>query len=156
MKHTTYINSLLTILTTMLFLSACTTSISNAAVSEPVKTQIANVTTDTIYTLKTIAKGGKLLYEGVGGEIDGVINPDLFVQPGGVVQINLLNGDSMQHDVFFPDFNAKSKYVSKLGDQTQITFGVGDMQPGSYVYYCTVPGHRQAGQEGKLIVRESN
>ncbi|MDA0302102.1 MAG: plastocyanin/azurin family copper-binding protein [Chloroflexi bacterium] len=25
-------------------------------------------------------------------------------------------------------------------------------QAGTYVFYCTVPGHREAGMEGKLIV----
>ena len=39
-----------------------------------------------------------------------------------------------------------------IGDETEIIFEVGDMEPGTYVYYCTVPGHRQAGQEGKLVV----
>ena len=27
------------------------------------------------------------------------------------------------------------------------------LKPGKYVYYCTVPGHRQAGMEGALTVK---
>jgi len=106
------------------------------------------------FTLQTIAENGKLLYIGVGGDIDGIVNPDLVVQPGAVVRIILINGDSMTHDLFLPDFNAKTEYVRKIGDQTELVFEAGAMQPGTYVYYCTLPGHRKAGQEGKLIVEE--
>jgi len=104
------------------------------------------------FTLKTIAEDGKLAYIGIGGDIDGVVNPDLIVQPGSVVQITLVNGDGMVHDLFLPDFNANTGYVKKIGDQAEIIFEVGDRQPGSYVYYCTLPGHRNAGQEGKLVI----
>jgi len=115
----------------------------------------SSATVDVEFTLKTIAEGGKLLYIGVGGEIDGIINPDLVVQPGAVVHIILTNGDGMVHDLFLPDFDTKTDYVKKLGDQAEIVFEIGDMQPGSHVYYCTLPGHRKAGQEGKLIVESS-
>jgi len=121
----------------------------------PVENQSeSSLTIDAKFTLKTIAEGGKLLYIGVGGDIDGIINPDLVVQTGTVVHITLVNGDGMVHDLFLPDIDVKTDYVRKIGDQTEILFEVGEMQPSSYVYYCTLPGHRKAGQEGKLIVFE--
>lgn len=153
MKTTNYFGLIMLILAAVFYLSACSTPTSIAAAGDPDETQsTSSEASETIYTLKTIASSGKLLYEGVGGEIDGVINPDLIAQQGGTIRIVLLNGDAMQHDVYFPDFNAKSDYVTKFGDKTEITFDVGDLQPGNYVYYCTVPGHRRAGQEGKLVI----
>ncbi|OGO18887.1 MAG: hypothetical protein A2Z14_11055 [Chloroflexi bacterium RBG_16_48_8] len=106
------------------------------------------------FTLQTIINDGGLAYMGIGVEIDGVINPDLIVHPGDAVRLILLNGDGMLHDLFLPDFNMKTSGVSKINERTKIIFEVGDMQPGAHVYYCTVPGHRQAGQEGKLIVEQ--
>lgn len=121
----------------------------------PDKTQDeTSIMVDAEFALKTIAEGGKLLFIGVGGDIDGIINPDLIVRPGSVVRIILINGDGMVHDLFIPDLDEKTDYVRKIGEQAEITFETGDIQPGPYVYYCTLPGHRKAGQEGKLIVRE--
>jgi len=137
------------------FLFSCTPQQKEAHPVTPVESQTeSSGTVEAEFTLKTIAEGGKLLYVGVGGDIDDVINPDLVVSPGTVVQIILTNGDGMVHDLFLPDFEVKTDYVRKIKDRTEITFATGEMQPGSYVYYCTLPGHRKAGQEGKLIVSE--
>ena len=137
------------------FLFSCTPQQEKTIPVTPDETQNENsVTIDVEFTLKTIAEAGKLLYIGVGGDIDGIINPDLVVHPGTVMRITLVNGDGMVHDLFIPDLDEKTEYVRKIGDQAEITIEVGDMQPGPYVYYCTLPGHRKAGQEGKLIVEE--
>lgn len=162
MKSTSSLSLLLTVIFGLMFLSAITA----VAFFIPAKKEQSTVTTpttivedsatafqpDTVFTLKTIAEGGKLLYIGVGGDIDGIINPDLVVHPGTIVRIILVNGDGMVHDLFIPDLDENTEYVRKLGEQKETIFEVGDIQPGSYIYYCTLPGHRKAGQEGKLIV----
>ncbi|HSF79665.1 MAG TPA: cupredoxin domain-containing protein [Anaerolineales bacterium] len=150
----------LIILTLALLLGACNAQPDRAAAGAPAETAAVLPPPYVEFTLQTVINEGKLAYIGIDGEvdgvkIDGVINPDLLVQPGDVLRLVLLNGDGMPHDLYLPDFNAKTSFVSKVGDQTEIIVEVGDVQPGTYVYYCTVPGHRQAGQEGKLIVRDS-
>lgn len=153
MKTAYRLEIVLFIVSTALFLFGCNTpavivapDISVENPTEPTETA------DVDFTLQTIINDGGLAYIGVGGEIDGVINPDLVVQPGTVVHLVLLNGDGMPHDLFLPDFDMKTSLISKIGARAELIFEVEDMQPGTYVYYCTVPGHRQAGQEGKLIV----
>jgi len=141
---------------TSLFLFGCSPQQEETIPVTPDGNQYENsAIVDMEFTLQTIAENGQLLYIGVGGDIDGIINPDLVVQSGAVVHIILTNGDGMVHDLFLPDFDTKTDYVKKLGDQTEIVFETGDMQAGSHVYYCTLPGHRKAGQEGKLIVESS-
>ena len=138
-----------------LFLAGCTPKEEIIAIAPVEKQSESSVAVAVEFTLQTIAENGKLLYIGVGGEIDGIINPDLIVQQGEVVRIILVNGDGMVHDLFIPDLDQKTEYVRKIGDQAEIIFETGDLQPSSRVYYCTLPGHRKAGQEGNLIVESS-
>lgn len=42
-------------------------------------------------------------------------------------------------------------HVAAAGKKTA-TLWFMPTQPGEYVYYCTVPGHRSAGMEGRLVV----
>lgn len=41
-----------------------------------------------------------------------------------------------------------------MGDSGEIIFTVGKNLDGTYPYFCTIPGHRQAGMEGVLIISE--
>jgi len=102
------------------------------------------------YTLKTGMGDGKMVFIGVGGDIDGVENPDLKAQPGDMLEITLIDGDGAMHDIVLPDLGAASEQITGKDSQTQIHFKV--EQDGTFAYYCSVPGHRQAGMEGKLIV----
>lgn len=109
-------------------------------------------TPDVTFTLKTAIAEGLLAFVGVGGSIDGVVNPNLEVGTDQVVQVNLINGDGAQHDISFPEFGATSDHIAGQGASTIIVFRAD--QEGEFFYFCTVPGHRQAGMEGRIIVGE--
>jgi nitrite reductase (NO-forming) len=109
-------------------------------------------TVDKEFTLKTAMADGQMVFIGVGGEIDGVINPSLTVRQGETVRIVLVNDDGMLHDLAIPDLNAQTSMTTSKGQNANVVFEV--HRWGEYVYYCTVSGHRQAGMEGKLIVSE--
>lgn len=110
----------------------------------------AKMQPDVSYRLRTDIGEGKLIYVGVGGDIEGKVNPTLHAEPGEVVQITLVNGDGAQHDIALPDFEAKSDMVTNKGASSVIVFRVDEA--GRYSYFCTVPGHRAAGMEGLLQV----
>ncbi|QBQ56458.1 nitrite reductase, copper-containing [Nitrosococcus wardiae] len=114
---------------------------------------VAAYTPDLTLTLKTGIAEGRLVFIGVGADIEGEVNPTLEVHKGEVVQINLVNGEGTTHDIFFPEFNARSEQVTTSGSST--TLALRATSAGEFTYYCTLPGHREAGMEGRLLVRET-
>ena len=116
---------------------------------EPVSAvQASGVTVE--YKLETGLMDGKMVFIGKGSEIEGKMNPDLKANPGDLVKITLISGDGSEHDILFESENAKSERVSNTNKTVNLEFTAA--QEGISVYYCTLPGHRQAGMEGKLIV----
>jgi nitrite reductase (NO-forming) len=103
------------------------------------------------YTLTTGVKDGQLVFIGVGGDIDGVSNPVLHAEPGDTVTVTLINGEGAEHDLFFPEVNAKTKRLKSQGNSDTITFEVPNRET-VLAYYDSVPGHAEAGMLGKLIV----
>ena len=102
------------------------------------------------YTLVTGGGTGQLVFVGVGGEIDGVVNPTLTARPGDVVKITLINDDAMLHDLVIDEFDAATEQFADRGESDSITFTAN--QTGSFTYYCSVPGHKAAGMFGQLVV----
>lgn len=71
--------------------------------------------------------------------------------PSGKVTIALTNDSSVAHDVAIEGngVDVTSSLVEN-GGKTQVT---ADLQPGTYTFFCTVPGHEAAGMKGTLTVR---
>lgn len=112
----------------------------------------ADYNPDVTFTLETAVADGKLVYIGRGGDIDGEVNPTLEVPLGAMVQINMVNGDGAMHDIVARDFNAQSDQVSGEGSSTVLAFRAD--KEGEFYYWCSVPGHRAAGMEGRIVVGE--
>ncbi len=102
------------------------------------------------FTLKTVADGEKFLFVGVGGKIDGVINPVLPVKLWDIVKITLINHDGINHHITLPDFFITSEEISEKGTKTVLTFV--PFKKGGYGYYCILEGHRKLGMEGLMTV----
>ncbi|HVX37571.1 MAG TPA: copper-containing nitrite reductase [Hyphomicrobium sp.] len=107
-----------------------------------------------IFTLRTGIAEGRMVYIGVGGDIDHKVNPTLTVHEGETVQINLVNGEGAQHDAVIEQYAARSAVVS--GKNASSTFSFVANKVGEFDYYCSIPGHRQAGMQGLLQVVPGN
>jgi len=105
---------------------------------------------DIRYTLRSGIADGRMVFLGVGGAIEGQINPVLSAAEGQVVQITLLNGEGAEHDIVFPNQDTRSPRITGRGASTTIAFRA--TLAGDFVYFCDVPGHRLAGMEGKFLV----
>lgn len=104
------------------------------------------------YTLRTGIAEGRMVFIGVGGSIDGQINPVLSAAEGQVVQVTLINGEGAEHDIVFDNQGpaGSSAHIVGRGASTSIAFPAA--KAGDHVYYCSVPGHRLSGMVGKFVV----
>lgn len=70
----------------------------------------------------------------------------------GKVTIDFNNPQGLPHDVVIEDSGGKEVGKTDLiaSEETSTTV---NLKPGSYTYYCSVPGHREAGMEGTLTVK---
>jgi mono/diheme cytochrome c family protein len=69
----------------------------------------------------------------------------------GQLTIESKNDSSTDHDIAIEGNGVNEKGdVVKDGGVSTIN---ADLKPGDYTFYCTVPGHREGGMEGKLTVK---
>lgn len=129
-----------------LFGAVATTSAATSNLDKPP----AAYRPDVSYTFKTHIGREGMVFVGVGGAINDVVNPKLKVPANAIVQITLINGDGAEHDIAIPEFNAHSDHIVAKGASSVIVFRA--TKNGTFDYFCTLPGHRQAGMQGKIEV----
>ena len=78
--------------------------------------------------------------------ITGFVPPSLHVR-GPLVRIALVNDDPMPHDFTIDELGVKVGVDPNA--TTNVRFRA---DPGTYTFYCSIPGHREAGMEGTLVV----
>jgi len=74
---------------------------------------------------------------------------EISVKKGDVVRIKVTNIKGL-HDFNIDEYGIKK--ATPLNQEVIIEFTADKV--GEFEYYCSMPGHRQAGQFGKLIVKE--
>jgi plastocyanin len=76
---------------------------------------------------------------------------ELASKPGKVT-IDLTNPAALEHDVAIEAEDGKEIAGSELVGEGKTSVSA-ELAPGAYTFYCTVPGHREAGMEGTLTVK---
>ena len=70
----------------------------------------------------------------------------------GQVTVDFNNPQALTHDVQIEDAQGEevggTELIASGEDSTTV-----DLKPGTYTYFCSVPGHREAGMEGTLTVK---
>lgn len=70
----------------------------------------------------------------------------------GNVTVEFSNQQSLPHDVAIETQNGEvlgqTELIAEGSDSTEL-----ELKPGTYTFFCTVPGHREAGMEGTLTVK---
>jgi plastocyanin len=69
----------------------------------------------------------------------------------GKVTIDFDNPSQLSHDVAIAKGSTEIAKSALVASST--TSVSADLGPGKYVFYCTVPGHREAGMQGALSVK---
>ena len=103
-----------------------------------------------IFTLRSGIAEGRMVFLGVGGDINGKVNPTLNVHEGETVQINLINGEGAEHDIVLDQYAVRSDRVVGRGASSIVSFTAD--RTGEFAYFCSVPGHRESGMQGRIQV----
>jgi plastocyanin len=75
---------------------------------------------------------------------------EIVVNKGDLVTITFKNDGKLPHDLTIPEFGAKTETLD--GGKTQtITFTAS--KAGTFEFYCSVTGHKEAGMIGKVVVK---
>jgi outer membrane protein assembly factor BamB len=77
---------------------------------------------------------------------------DQLTANAGKVTVDFTNDSALQHDVVLIDSQNKILGQTPIFQGGSMSFTT-SLTPGTYTYYCSVPGHRQAGMQGTLTVK---
>ncbi len=69
----------------------------------------------------------------------------------GKATIEFVNAQPMAHDVVIEDASGNEVARTEIVTDETTTATV-NLKPGEYTFYCSIPGHREAGMEGTLKV----
>jgi plastocyanin len=124
-----------------------------AAATVPAGGEQTTTTTTTGTTTTTEAAKGSGETLKVSSPADGftAFEPSKLTAKAGSVTIDYHNPSPVDHSIAI-EGGGETLDESETGADATLTASA-DLEPGKFVYYCTVPGHREAGMVGTLTVK---
>jgi plastocyanin len=105
--------------------------------------------------------GGAEAGAGAGGQalaVDSPADGGLVFEPSGLearpgsLTITYANPSPVPHSLALATANGNVLGETSVFTASEESVDIPDLAPGKYVFYCTVPGHREGGMEGDLTV----
>jgi uncharacterized cupredoxin-like copper-binding protein len=136
----------------LLALAACSAQESSPTAMPPVEVTIVAI--DIAYDIPQIETAAGQTVR-VTLDNQGTLEHDFTIQHiplFGEVSISQDTGAMAGHDMGHVEEELDIHVAAPIGGTNTIEFT--PSAPGEYPYYCTVPGHREAGMEGMLVVSD--
>jgi plastocyanin len=116
-------------------------------------------TTGTSEATSAAAESGGAKESAGGSTIDFEANPEghlMFTTmtatgKAGDDTIELKNPSSTPHNVAIEDSSGKKVAETKTVSESDTSTKV-ELEPGTYTFFCSIPGHREGGMEGTLTI----
>jgi plastocyanin len=122
-----------------------------AAATVPAGGEQTTTTTGTTTTAEAPQGSGETLKVSSPADGSTVFEPSKLTAKAGSVTIDYDNPSPVDHSIAI-EGGGKTLDESEIAADTTLTASA-DLEPGRFVYYCTVPGHREAGMVGTLTVK---
>jgi plastocyanin len=138
----------------LLALTGCGSSSSStsSSASTPATTAATPVTTSSTSTTSAPAAAAETIAVAANPEGQFKYMPSTLSAKAGKVTIAFTNRAPLEHNLTVASASGAVAAATPTF-QGAVQNVTASLTPGTYKFYCTVPGHRQAGMEGTLVVK---